>query len=78
MKPTTKATKVSSEPPKTTSTNKVQTIEASSAPTPKSAPISTAPTTIPTVNGIVSNTGKEKKKKKSEFNTLQQLGIISQ
>ncbi|KYB26693.1 ribosome-binding protein 1 isoform X2 [Tribolium castaneum] len=27
-----------------------------------------------TINGFISNTGKEKKKKKSEFNTLQQLG----
>lgn len=29
---------------------------------------------LPKPNGIVMNTGKEKKKKKSEFNTLQQLG----
>lgn len=26
------------------------------------------------INGFIGNTGKEKKKKKSEFNTLQQLG----
>lgn len=29
---------------------------------------------LPKPNGLVMNTGKEKKKKKSEFNTLQQLG----
>lgn len=31
------------------------------------------PTNVSNMNGIVTNTGKEKKKRKAEFNTLQQL-----
>lgn len=35
------------------------------------------PTTVAKLNGVVTNPAKEKKKRKAEFNTLQQLGNLS-
>lgn len=42
--------------------------------TPKEIPV--PPIAATSVNGFIGNSGKEKKKKKSEFNSLQQLGVL--